>query len=398
MRKLRYAPHLLLGTVLGACTFSGSLDGYQRGGSISGRDATFDDVQTRRETSLADGGDPDALSSDADICDVSASIPQKPTGADTGDIMFTVAVKSFNSALHPVDKTKPSGFDLDKVGGFNLDGLRTDPGEAACSIGTERALVRDECGGVDNTLTKLVDKLRNLDPTSVLFDSSAEINSGKSTLLLYVKGWNGTDNDPSVTVGAFSGVGIEQTSNGSLRPNFDGGDKWLLDAASVKVNTNPAESRDEVQDAYVRDGFLVSSTRFQLRFGGPGVATRDSRIVARIVKSKQTYILTDAIIAGRITTQALLTNFQYTNDEIGQDKTAYLCRGNPTYEGVKSQICAVRDINGDPNKDRSPSTQCNAISYAIGFTTETALTGKPSDRPSIASPCPGGVNYSDDCN
>jgi hypothetical protein len=400
MRKLRYAPHVLLMAALGACTFSGSLDGYQRGGPAIGRDATFEDVQSRRDTSLADGGDPDAVGGDADICDISASIPQKPMGTDTGDIAFTVAVKSFVTALHPADASKPNGIDLSRVGGFNLDGVRTDPGEAACSIGGAPALVRDGCGGIDNTLTKLVDTLRSVTARQDFFDPAEEINSGKSTLLLYVKGWNGTDNDPFVTVGAFSGVGIEQTSDGNTRPNFNGADKWLLDAASVAGTATPPESRDEVRDAYVRDGFLVARINFQLRFGGPGVATKDSRIVARIVKSTkspQNYVLADALVAGRLTTQALLTNFQYTNDTIGPDKTAYLCKGNGTYDTLKEKICEARDIGANPTQDRLSSTACDAISYAIGFTTETALAGKSLERAPLPSPCIGGVNYSDDC-
>jgi hypothetical protein len=367
MSLLRFAPHVFAAGALLACSLTNSLDDYQRG--------------------AVDGGAADAVADgpvgDADSCDALTLPPQRPSGGDTGDVTFTVAIKSLVTSLKSKDGTG--------VGGFDLDGVRSCPGAGSCTPAAAAPLACDQCGGIDNSLTRLVDQVTPyVGPAA--FDPAGEITSGTATLIAIVSGWNGTPNDPIVSVGAVPAAGIETSSSGNSRPAFDGKDVWAVDGLGVVPNVKPTRLRDTVDDAYVRDGFLVARVNFLIRFGGAGVVTKDSKFVARITPFKDSYQLSEGIIAGRITTQALLTNWQYTPDPL--NPSVYLCKGNKTYGALRKQICEFRDIAADPTKDRVTGARCDAIR----FEAVPAIIGRSQGRPIPAFPCPGGSNYVDDCD
>jgi hypothetical protein len=258
--------------------------------------------------------------------------------------------------------------------------------------------------GIDNAIAQRIlgpinAKLYDNDhATFVSLDDrfSRQLELGHGSVLTIVYNWNGTANDPVVSVRSVSGLGIvgsgEGGDAGEVFPKWDGTDKWIAatDAPDPDLNNFQIPKVNSATDkAYVADGVLVADFSFlntlRTHIVNNGVSLevplRGFHMVGDITPSKLSYAQgfgrwpVDEFISSRLEIAAFLSGCDALNFGALKGKLASL-----------GTAAADLPLDESANKDSA----CNAISSTWAADAERAAIGdyKTFPPPSSGPPCP----------
>jgi hypothetical protein len=326
---------------------------------------------------------------DVDPCDHAEppARPVKDDPSDAGDIQFLVALRTidFNT------QTDAGAY------GYDLDHTCTCPAQESCVPAKSAPQHCDDPQGRDNAGGKLIQQFSQL--TTALNANKVNDNIGKgiNTMILRVTGWNGTPNDSLVSLGVFVSNGTVPLDDAGANPipQHDGNDQWGIDPSSLVGSPPPYVAINEDDSAYVSGGVLVGSVSFPFglgtQFGATFLRLDGAFLVGAITQVQTGYAMT-GVVTGRWDTRNVLTGMQGLRDPFNQGQ--FLCGNDPTYQAFKGAICQAADIASIATNDNA-SAPCNALSLAVGFTTEPAKLGGQLDGGPRTFPC--GATYSDQC-
>ena len=312
---------------------------------------------------------------------VSAQFPLPPNVADAGgDIEFVTAARTVTFAAGAA----PLGVDLDR----ECTCLGDPPGPPTCVApdGAEDAC--DLEGGRDNAFAGLAQQLAlaiGVTDLGAQFSQGAE--AGEWSALLRIQEYNGEANDDVVRVALYPTPGL-----GMALPLWDGTDAWPIVQTSLGQLMTPDDPLYFDAAAYVTDGVLVASlpttvitlqgglSHLEFRLTGGGLS---ARIVDR---GDGTYALDEGMIAGRWESARVFEALGTFRDETGSP----LCTDDVlVYSIAKAAICNSRDILAGIG---GPTVPCDAVSFAMGFTSEPALLGAVVPPPMPTPGCPPETN------
>jgi hypothetical protein len=338
--------------------------------------------------SLLLDGSADVVVSDAggdvDPCN-HAFPPARPVAddpSDASDIQLIVALSSVDFAL-----------DGGAVG-FDLDHTCTCPGPESCVSTMSHC---DDSEGRDNAGGALIQTFSTLTTQLSTARVNMDLGDGEDSMLLRVTNYNGTLNDTQVSLAVFISNGTVPLTDAGLNPlpKHDGTDQWGIDPSSVSGTPPPYAAVNEDDTAYVANGVVVASVSFPFglgnSFGSNFLRLDGAFLVGTITTGSFGYVIT-GVVTGRWDTRNLLTGMQGLADPLNPGM--YLCGTDPTYIGFKNAICIAADIASISTNDNT-GAPCDALSLALGFTSEPALLGGLLTHHGAPTPC--GATYSDQC-
>lgn len=301
-------------------------------------------------------------------CD-GVTIPDPPAEPDQGgDIDVVMALRSIELGEDPEGATL--GLDLDAKCTCAPDG-------PSCQSDVEHC---DAPGGVDNSARQLFTFLATI-LTGVDSASMSEgAESGRWSIMVRVRGYNGQASDAKVRVDWYLAGGFVDDMGLPAEPAWDGTDAWPISSASFvgEPPFDPTFSQYSDENAYVVDGKLVAALpQSELRFAG-ATATMRVRITGGVIladvvpttlPSGATYALENGLFAGRWRMADVFQSFSSYRDEMGVG----ICAVGPVYTAAKTQFCNARDI---PSALGGTASQpCDAVSLAFGFAASPVQLG-----------------------
>jgi hypothetical protein len=319
----------------------------------------------------------------------SARPPEPPANsAGGGGIAFVVAVKQ-------IDFGDAAGDPKDI--GYDLDARCTCQGQGNACL-REAWASADACDGPqgrDNAAGALLSKLSPLLTDFGSEDWSQAATEGDWSILLRVRGYNGTPDDDQVRLDWFvpHAYWVDKGDD-SIQPAWDGNDVWPIRESSVLDPDAGAQSLEEPRfydpHAYVTAGMLVASfpesafqvsDKYLLDFVG-------SFITARVVETSGGWELQEGLLASRWKTASIL-------GQLGRVVILGLavCMDHPAYEGLKGQICSYADIYSGVG---TPTTPCDSISAGMTFEAKPAKLGPVLPQASEPATCLPAVNPAGD--
>ena len=392
-RHVSLLTYLWLGT---ACSYyDASLLG-PKGFVDAGQDVSPDGTQEvdvqEPDTQVADAQDEESGQDASESGTCGSARPPDPPATSTGGggIEFVVAVKQ-------IDFGDVAG--NPKEVGYDLDARCTCQGQGdACLREEAWATVVDACDGPqgrDNAAGALFSKLSPLLTDFGSDDWSQGATEGDWSILLRVRGYNGTPDDDQVRLDWFVPHDFwVDKGDDSIQPAWDGNDVWPIRESSVVDPDAGAQSLEEPRfydpHAYVTGGMLVASfpesafqvsDKYLLDFVG-------SFITARVVETSGGWELQEGLLASRWKTASIL-------GQLGRVVILGMsvCTDHPTYEGLKSQICSYSDIYSGVG---TPTTPCDSISAGMAFEAKPAKLGPVLPQASEPTNCPPAVDPAGD--
>lgn len=268
--------------------------------------------------------------------------------------------------------------------GLDLDGICTVAGNLVGECVSGGPIQRDGRDGIDNVFGSDLYPLVAAAVPGLEATARAAQDEGWGLPILYVRGWNGTPDDPRVDVAIFAAVfstsvdgatpdvppdvtirsptDYELASGGPVPlPVWDGNDwTWVRDDAFVADDFDRPVLRDD--NAYVSGGSLVARlpSRVDIIFptDNVGVLVRVSDATAIAVMNPDGISLDAVTVAGRWSITDLLT----TAENIG------ICRGTGQYEILQAQLDRIGDLRSMPPMPGDEGLPCNAVSVGVTFT------------------------------
>ena len=315
-----------------------------------------------------------------------------PPAAPTADDPSDAGDQSVVLALHTIEL----GFDVDSgaapLYGYDLDQVFTccEGGVESCTAAASGATHCDELEGRDNSGGQLIAKLAS--QAQGQFSSatiSQRLQSGVYSIIVQLLHYNGQPNDTQVTAVLYTSDGIEAVGDAAPPPaKWDGTDVWTLDQSSVLVpDASPIVGSFADGVAYVSGGVLVMHINFPISLGTSSTGSLSVSLTGGVITGNVvpvgngSYRLQNGQIAGRWQAATLLSALQQLT-LLGQS----LCRGQPVYEAIKTEICQSADIMSNPSDDKMGKT-CDALSLAFGFTADPANMGDVVSAGAKASLC-----------
>jgi hypothetical protein len=243
----------------------------------------------------------------------------------------------------------------------------------------------DEEGGVDHSANELAETLAALAGTPTEVD---RITRGEYSMLVRIRDYNGTADDPNVFVEVFSSPGLDGVQDGgpASPPTFDGTDVWTVDPSSLFLPKAPPHIAVVFDEhAYVAQGTLVAmpSDPLTLKAGGISVLVRAVVITGKLRREGAIFVIDEGVLVGRIRTTDFLTGLEAARDPITKGG---VCGDAGLYPQLLPRICEAADIMSDRGRDNTGSA-CDAMSIAARFTTRPAILGPVYARPRAARPC-----------
>ncbi len=297
------------------------------------------------------------------------------------------ALDSRVSSVH-ASSVSASASGRDRIG--DLDGLCTcdsRPGAKAgpgCRLKASNPISCDGVGGRDEGSKRLVRAFAVVAPdagTDVAYENAAR--SGVSAVLIEVADYNGTPNDPSVTVSFFAGAGLSPPTAcdggtvgdaganeaGAPNPAWGGCDVWRLQAQSLIVDRSPIVF---TKKAWVNDGVLVASfedVAVPLRIGWVDLSLNGAIVTARLASDSGAKVNTreDGVIAGR----ALGSDFIRVYAEQDIFGVGALCESAQAMSILAERFCPEQDLSSSKGAEAS----CDSIAVTFGFSATQALKG-----------------------
>jgi hypothetical protein len=260
-------------------------------------------------------------------------------------------------------------------------------------------IVGDYANGRDNGLGGLITLVKAALPNFGTEAYNANIQTGKVSLLIQVRDYNGEPNDFDVKTVLYSPAAFDVLDEvKGRRPAFDGKDVWPI-ASDSYVGENSAEPRHVSARSYVTNGVLVAAITeldLRLRIGVSLIDVADIQVkfispylTAKIGKDERgLWQLTEGNIAARWKSNDVLAELsRFPNPINYPDPNAvqpYFCTNNGFYTQVRDHICRATDIFSDLP---APGTQCDSLSVGIGFTSIEANLGQMVRLPERPNPC-----------
>jgi hypothetical protein len=327
------------------------------------------------------------------------------------------------------DAGVPVGFDVDRVCTCAPNDRSPHDGGTSCRP-PPNALSRDGCdedGGVDNASLKLFELFGRLPEFSSFAEAmSRQTECGRLNLLIFVRGYNGTANDPKIDLLAMESFGIREPHDagdpdneacgyfaggpklmGPFPARFDGTDRWSVRTNSVTrpPGGNPEPTRP-TGAGWVTNWHIVYDGRIgggpatvPIIFGNNVLNIGTPIMVARIVpvdaagadipigpdnaplSTPVSYRLADGIFVGRSSLNDMISRLGAL--EIGPETDGdqrYFCseKNQFLYVAVKTNVCAAPDIMADPRDDFA-GQECDALSLNLQFTATKASFGMDYD-------------------
>jgi hypothetical protein len=341
---------------------------------------------------------PSDSGADADPCD-HARIPARPDHDDPGGVDAGELVFASRSLIFDIDAGNG------QTVGFDLDGFCTCPGPPSCN-GPAKT-VCDDPRGRDNAAGAL---LNNFSAYADAFNPqkvNERIAAGRIGLVIRISAYNGTPNDTQIQAAVFLSNGIDGYQDGGTPkpPQYMGNDVWTIDPKSLVGGVAPPyipTSDNSDNTAYVKDGVAVASLNdiFIDFAGGVGASQLRVDLTGVIVTANITpngnggFQISEGTLAGRWPTRKLLTSFAGIHDPLSMNPNAYLCGDSGTYAGLKSLACNQRDVASVVQND-GQNARCDALSFALRFTTSAARLGAVYSGVPLTQPC--GPQWTDDC-
>jgi hypothetical protein len=207
---------------------------------------------------------------------------------------------------------------------------------------------------------------------------------GYYNFLVKVSGYNGTRNDDRIRIDLYPSTGLEtvlpwdcRSDDWKSRPCFTPDQPWKVQEdvlTGPRTGSELPPSRLFVEDAYVRDGYLVSNLPPDTLFWFPGKSPVSTAfplkiagglLVGRVARSVEgLWTVEDGLIAGRARGADIITSFR----QIG------LCENDPSYSVVTQFITGNVDISSTGVVDENQP--CDALSFGVGFTATQATPGR----------------------
>lgn len=325
----------------------------------------------------------------------SAQPPVAPPGADTGgDIEVVVAIREVDLG----DRTTGAGPTWPTLG-YDLDKLCTCDTENVGSCKAPNKVVCDGVDGRDNALGFFLFQIRD---TFKVTDLSSEnissgIETGNNTVLIRVKGYNGTPNDAVVEASWYASDDFDVSN--TVPPKWDGTDAWPVLSSSLTgtpgadggMTYNIDAPKYSDKKAFVVNGTLVVSLpEGELALSSKRSVTFAAAIfTGKLQQGSNGWKLEDGVLAGITKVSDVLGLLPTVDDPITQQP---ICTDNLVYAGAKSLICDSPDMSiiGTPAKS------CDYVSIGIGMRADPVKLGPVSLKKAPVSPCAAGKDPSQD--
>ncbi|MGB5809434.1 MAG: hypothetical protein WBG86_02815 [Polyangiales bacterium] len=321
------------------------------------------------------------------IAEGSATLPARPASSTSSDVDAVEATFALYSVS--LDQTGARwmrlGLDLDGVDTASIDDA------AECLAANGRPQLDGE-KGIDNSFGQHV--LPALVSLIACMEDDIALNQGRGlgTLLLGIRGWNGTSNDAAVEVSLWTSVdGTSETdvseprwggtegvsllaSKGAPRdaadPAWDGEDTFFVDPKSVEQD-DLDHPKVRAIDAYVSKGRIVlpiDASNPLVFPTGPGSLSLaiDGFLIADLSEDGQS--LAKGLIAGRATADSLAATL----------KPLGICEES-FQESIVALLTDNLDLRG-ANETPSPGDPCTSM--GVSFTFE----GMPAKMGEVAAP------------
>ncbi len=262
--------------------------------------------------------------------------------------------------------------------GLDLDGIDTQPPvpESECVPPDDSAEVPlDGEEGIDNVFGAELFPVVSLAIPDLQQRARQNQLAGLGTILLRASEWNGTANDPRVSIELsqaaggtsanpatveFDGNDLVNVSDGLAppEPNWDGNDNfWARD--DTYFDGMPL-IRDD--NAYINDGVVVMRLpdRIDILFfvgDDAGITVQLTDAYAFATLDGDLTNLTTATVAGRWRVIDLINS----GDNIG------VCQGSAERTIVENQLAKIADVRATPDTG-GPGIECDAVSLGVSFT------------------------------
>lgn len=351
------------------------------------------DAGTDAEQVALDAGGPDG-SPDAGF-DANCALtrpPARPSATDGSDEADVVI------ALRHL--TVDQGDDRWRTIGFDVDGLCTDAPDlvAECVPRVASAMTpEDGEGGIDNVLGQSLLEVLLVAFPEIPSDINRTTDAGNGVIVIRLRGWNGTPNDPNVTVmmaqsrygtRALDDGGIPDASTAMVYPDggglppppaWDGRDAFWL-AVNSFADGDFDRPRFEVSGAYVADGTLVVAVPdgIELAFLG-----RERGFFFRVI---------DAIFAIELPTdgtsvpRAVVGGRWPVTDVLDALPLYGVCEGSDEYRQFQRLADLTADVRTVPGTG-GPGAVCDALSIGVAFDGVVARIGGIASFRDNPTPC-----------
>jgi hypothetical protein len=280
------------------------------------------------------------------------------------------------------------GFDLDNACTANGAGFTCREPSWATADHT------DGPGGRDNAIGESLYNATAAGGTSATQKASSDAESGRLSMVIRVRGYNGAADDDAIEVTYY--VGPFHPEPGRPRPLWDGQDTWDANYQWLQPATLPDGgatydiTRPKYVDsqAYVAGNYIVSHMETLLD-GAGGFHLLKAVIALRLTPGHTR--LADGTFAGRVRIDEVLGNLAQFP---APGTTQPLCRDSPYYPALKAVACSFADISATGPDDGL--SVCDAASWAWRIVdAEPARLGSVSlEVPT--QPCPDALSPAND--
>jgi hypothetical protein len=299
-------------------------------------------------------------------CAHATVVPPPNVTADVGgSIDFVVAASAYDIG----DVDTEAGARRYRSMGYDLDGKCTGLGDGPSCIKPSWVTFdeRDGPQGQDNIMGALLYRAAD-GGTNSTQSANSSIDAGRSTLVIRVRGYNGTSVDPEVEVAVY---GATMNSGGAVpdvRPQWLGEDEWA--ALGQWVDRDPTGELNVDYPKYVDAGAYVNNWRLVAQFDRyriPLYVLSQVKLSARMLWQDERWHLVEGSLGGRMKTDEVL----WASDLLQDPETGGpLCTNSPSYATTKQTLCGTSDISyTGPDDGTMP---CDATSWGWAFETKPA--------------------------
>lgn len=338
--------------------------------------------------------DPDADAGPASPCTLYG-----PVGQPATDDNPTVELPPFIMAVDNliISESTPEigtlGFDIDGTCTCDHREGNAHGGESSCKPKGDQAIC-DADGGIDNSFGQLISTFAAFGSFADMTKVKERINTGRQTLLLYMRRYNGLANDRDVEIGLLPSDGVRTpgcpgstvNGDGDYNPGWCGDDPWSTVPEGQVADGTPVALANGYVNNYRFVVNLPATARVPLgpvplEFGTPIITGKltplDESLNPRAPgqaptteKEKRLFKVDEGQLVGRMVVQSLLATLG--SADVGGDATR-LC-ASMLYVQLRKEICDSIDIARAPSLDFQSYT-CDAISASLGFTAQPAVRG-----------------------
>lgn len=293
--------------------------------------------------------------------------------------------------------------------GFDLDMMCTGQGEGNSCVapewaGSEKA---DGVGGRDNAVGALIAAVQAMIPEFGSSSYTELVKDGQAGVVFRVRGYNGQPNDDQVEATLYIAAPFD-AEEGNTTPNWDGNDVWPVASDSLADGQSLENPRYQDRHAYVTNGVLVASLpEASIRLpnglieGGGAISLKlvgaflAGKLVEVDTPGGKRWQLNDVHLGGRWPVDDLVKQMsQFPDPNQKPPRTRALCMDTPGYELFRSLVCSYTDIFAGV---ASPTSVCNALSFAVALDTMPAQIGSVIEvEPPDTSRCPAETDPAND--